>query len=208
MKLAEFPKGTKITICSTKNNSYYEYQTEIIASNRNVIAAKPVVVDGKVVRFSSETARHVVNVNEKRKAYVFQQVKLSMRRLSMKRNQFVICIQSDEDVRAVNRRDFFRVFLGVDGMMKSGKTTRTQEVMVKDVSAGGLGVMCPATVHVPLQSSVTVTFVDELTGEKFVLECVVVRREAQREQMVLYGCQLPKPSDEMEKFVALRQRVH
>lgn len=207
MKLAEFPRGTKITICSSKENSYHEYQTEIIAAKENLVIAKPIMIEGRMVRFANEAAKHVINVSENRKAYVYQKVEIYMAKLPTKGNQSAICIQSNEDVKAVNRRDFFRVFLGVEGVMKSGKTTRTEEVVIKDISAGGLGVLCAATVHVPMQSAVVVTFVDELTSEKFALECTVVRREEQEEQTVLYGCQLPKPSDEMEKFVARRQRM-
>ena len=208
MKLAEFPRGTKITICSSKENSYHEYQTEIIAAKDSLILAKPIMIEGRMVRFANETAKHVINVSENKKAYVYQEVEIYMAKLPTKGNQSAICIQTQEDAKPVNRRDFFRVFLGVDGQMKSGKTTRTEEVVIKDVSASGLGVLCDGAVHVPLESTVVVTFIDELTGETFALECMVVRRKEQSENKVLYGCKLPKPSNEMEKFVARRQRGH
>lgn len=210
MKLTEFKIGAEVTIASTKNKRHHEFETEIISirSRQNLVFVKPVMINGRMVRFSDPDISHVVTVTAGSKVYAYRDVTIKEVQSRSDEKKFALCIHSEESVEPVNRREFFRVFLGVSGMIQAGVGTRTQEVVIKDVSANGIGVICPDTLRISIGTSVYVDFIDELTEEEFKLNCVVVRCVRHDEKHVVYGCQLPESSDDMERFVALKQRIH
>lgn len=209
MKLTEFGKGTGLVIISTKRYNRHEFNTEIVMTNEedDVVLAMPVIVDGKMVRFSDPEINHTVTVIEGSKVYTYPDVDIREVQTSSRKLKFALCIESDEDVEPVNRRSFFRVYLGVNGILKTSVNHRIQEVVIKDISASGLGVICAKTLRIPIGTNVFVNFVDELTGEEFKLDCSVVRCVKNDEESVVYGCELPESSDSMEKLVALKQRI-
>lgn len=210
MKLVEFDRGSEIIISSAKRHSRHDFNTAIISAKteKNIVFVKPVLVGGKRVRFSDPEIKHVVTVNAGSKVYTYHDIKLREVRVSSTKNKYVLCIESEEDVAAVNRRNFFRVYLGVSGTLLTKMNCRQQEVVVKDISANGLGVICPKTMRLSIGTRVFVNFVDGLTQEEFKVDCMIVRCEKHNEESILYGCQLPESNDEMEKFVALKQRIH
>ena len=212
LKLFEFEPGTEITICSRKKHSYHEFSTNIIRSIDEGTLAKIVFFDNRMVRFSRTDARHEVTINAGAKAYTFHDVNIREVQLRAKTSQledkFALVLETDEDVTPVNRRNFFRVFLGAEGEMRTGEGRKPQEVVIKDISANGLGVICDKKLKFPVGTNAYVNFVDDITGESFKLECVIVRCVENQDNTFLYGCQLPESDDAMERFVALKQRIH
>lgn len=210
MKLTEFEKGTGLVLISTKRYNRHEFDSEIIMTNpdEDTVLAKPVLVNGRMVRFSDPEINHTVTVIEGSKVYTYPDVSIREVETSSRRIKYALCIESDEDAEPVNRRNFFRVYLGVGGILQTSVNHRVQEVVIKDISASGLGVICARTLRIPVGTNVYVTFVDELTGEEFKVDCTVVRCVKNDEETVIYGCELPESSDSMEKLVALKQRIH
>lgn len=210
MKLYEFKQGTEVTLHSKTPNGKYEFESvilKILPEQGRVILA-PVEVRGRVVHFSHSNIEHTIQIIAKTKVYTFSDLKLKEVKTNSKRYRYAISIECEEDVQPVNRRNFYRVFLGIKGTMETGVTRRTHEVVIKDISANGLGVLCPKEMNFPVGTEVQVMFLDELTGESFDLECTIVRKVTHDEKSVVYGCQLPEVNDSMERFVALKQRVH
>ncbi len=209
LRLYEFDQGTEITLCSRTPRSRYEFSSVIlkIFPEQGRIILAPVDVNGKTVHFSHSGIEHTITITNKTKVYEYANVKLKEIRTKSKKYRYALSVECEDDVNPVNRRNFFRVFLGVEGTLETGVTRRSQEVIIKDISANGLGVICPKQVNFPTGTDVQVTFLDEMTGESFDLGCTIVRKVKNDENTVVYGCQLPEVSDSMEKFVALRQRI-
>jgi len=180
---------------------------KIFPEQGRVILA-PVEVNGRTVHFSHSGIEHTITITNKTKVYEYANVKLTEIRTKSKKFRYALSVECEDDVKPVNRRNFFRVFLGVEGVLETGVTRRSQEVIIKDISANGLGVICPKQINFPIGTEVQVTFLDEMTDESFDLECTIVRKVKNDENTVVYGCQLPEVSDSMEKFVALRQRIN
>lgn len=210
LRLAEFEKGTEITICSKKEHSHYEYNTEIIRTQKSqgLVIAEVVIAKGREVHYLDINTEHMVTVNAGSKVYVYRDVTVVNIKTLEQSYKFAICIRSMADVQPVNRRNFFRVYLGVDGVLQAGINNRSAEVVVKDISANGLGVICTKKLQFPIGMNVLVTFVDELTSEKYEIECVIVRCVQNDSDSVIYGCQLPEINDAMQKIVALKQRLY
>ena len=210
MRLADFDVGTEITISSQKEHSHYEYNTKIIRTKRSegIVIAEIILSKDKEVHYMKPDTEHMVTVNAGSKVYVYRDAKILDIKTLTQEYKFAICIRCMSDVAAVNRRNFFRVFLGVDGTLEAGINKRSAEVMVKDISANGLGVICTKKLKFPIGMQVVVTFVDELTSEKFEIECEIVRSVQNDPFSVIYGCQLPEVSESMQKIVALKQRLH
>lgn len=210
MRLAEFEKGTEITICSKKEHSHYEYETEIIRTkaSQGLVIAEVIVTKGKEVHYMDPKTEHMITVNAGSKVYVYRDVTVVDMKTLKQNYKFAICIRSMEDVEAVNRRSFFRVYLGTEGRMQVGINQRSAEVTIKDISAKGIGVICTKKLQFPIGVEVLVTFVDGLTSEKYEIECTIVRCVQNDEDTVIYGCQLSEVNDSMQKIVALKQRLH
>lgn len=210
MRLAEFKEGTEITICSKKEHSHYEYETKIIKTKKSqgIIIAEIVVSKGKEVHYTDPKTKHMVTVNAGSKVYVYRDVKIMDIKTLRQPYKFAISIRSMGDVTAVNRRNFYRVYLGADGTLQAGINKRSAEVVVKDISANGLGVICTKKLQFPIGMKVLVTFMDDLTSEKYEIECVIVRCVQNDAYSYLYGCQLPEINDAMQKIVALKQRLY
>ena len=209
MKLTEFERGTSLIITSTKQDKHRDFTTDITLTvpEDDIVYAKPIVFNGRMIRFKDPEITHVVTVNAGSKVYAYHDVKVETLQMDMEGHKYTLRITAAEDAKPVNRRSFFRVFLGVEGVLETEIRQGRQEVVVKDVSANGIGVICSNQLHIPVGMEVFIDFVDELTGEEFKINCVVVRRVKNDEQTIIYGCQLPESNDSMEKFVALKQRL-
>lgn len=210
MRLAQFEKGTEITICSRKKHSHYEYDTEIIRTkaSQGLVLAEVIMEKGREVQYMDPDTEHVVTVNAGSKVYVYKDVSVVSIRTLAQPYKFALCIRSMADVAPVNRRNFFRVFLGADGKLQAGINKRSAEVFVKDISANGIGVVCTKKLQFPIGVNVVVTFVDELTQEEYEIECVIVRCVENDRDSVVYGCQLTETNEALQKIVALKQRMH
>lgn len=211
MRLYEFKQGTEVTLCSATSRGKYEFSSVIlkIFPEQGRVILAPVAVNGRIVHFShSSGITHTITITTKSKVYEYLDVKLKEIRTKSRKYKYALSVECETDVTPVNRRNFFRVFLGVEGRLEAGITRRSQEVIIKDISANGLGVICSKQMNFPIGTEVEVTFLDEITNERFDLECTIVRKVEQDEESVMYGCQLPEVSDSMERFVALKQRMH
>ena len=209
MKLNEFKPNTEIIITVEKQHKHREVKTTIIDSNEYAVTAEPVVIQDRVVNFHEDTD-YMISVNTERKVYLYKQAKVKIIKLKSARfkHNCVLNISTDEDVKAINRRDFYRVFLGIEGTIARLKNNNFFQATIKDVSANGLGVICSNTLRLDIGSEIVVDFTDKMTGEKFKLTATIVRCVKNDPETFLYGCQFPEEDSDVEKFVALQQRLH
>lgn len=203
MKLEDLKKESTVTIRACKGLDFIEFTSKVVDTAENKISIEPIMNQGKAVSFDSKSIIYIVTIIDEQKAYVYHGTTITYERTD---NGYVHVITSDEDVKPINRRHFYRVFIGLDGTMKSGRNDTTYEVLVKDISANGIGIICDKSLDFPTGCKVRVIFRDGETATNFKLKCIVVRRCDIENGMVLLGCQLPEVSDSIEKYVAQKQR--
>ena len=109
----------------------------------------------------------------------------------------------------VNRRAFFRLWVGVTGTVTTtGLAEFAQEqVTIRDVSAGGVGFFCRRGFPADVGDSLVVTFADTSTKKSFwfALNCVVVRAVAADRGDKVLGCRLLHEHEEVHDYVHKKQ---
>ena len=144
MRIYEFKQGTEVTLCSATARSKYEFASMIlkIFPEQGRVILAPVSVNGRIVHFSHTDINHTITITTKNKVYEYLDVKVKEIKTKSKKYKYALSVECETDVTPVNRRNFFRVFLGVEGTLETGITRRSQEVIIKDISANGVGVIC------------------------------------------------------------------
>ena len=109
----------------------------------------------------------------------------------------------------VNRRAFFRLWVGVTGTVTTtGLADYAQEtVTIRDVSAGGVGFFCRRGFPADVGDSLVVTFADTSSKKSFwfSLNCVVVRVSAADRGDKVLGCRLLREHEEVHDYVHKKQ---
>jgi len=109
----------------------------------------------------------------------------------------------------VNRRAFFRLWVGVQGTASTtGLTDFAQEtVTIRDVSAGGVGFFCRRGFPADVGDTLIVTFADTSSKKSFwfSLNCVVVRAVGANRGDKILGCRLLREHEEVHDYVHKKQ---
>lgn len=109
----------------------------------------------------------------------------------------------------VNRRAFFRLWVGVRGTVTTtGLAEFAQEtVTIRDVSAGGVGFFCRRGFPADVGDSLVVTFADTSSKKSywFALTCVVVRAMGADRGEKILGCRLLHEHEEVHDYVHKKQ---
>ena len=209
MKLFEFGIGEEIILNVEKKHSQHRFTTQIIDIIDKKVYLEQIVVNDHPVHFRNKPDTKLsITINAGTKAYTFENVFLNeITKTLSKDYKNAICVSSEDDVEPINRRSFYRVYMGVDGTLEYGQNQHTFEVLVRDISANGIGVISSKENRLHTGTEVCITFVDEMADEDFSIICTVVRKVELNEDEVIYGCQFPEIDSDMEHFVALKQRL-
>lgn len=166
----------------------------------------PIMKDDKIIGFQGDgiTCRATIIHDEEKVPYQWKNVKV----VSMKTQDGNFChaIYSEDDVKKVNRRTNYRVWLGFHGQARIGMAKEVIDVTVKDISCTGISFICPQEVEVKMGAMVHLNFSDPGNGINFVISALVVRREELERGNALYGCKLSKESQMIERYVNQKQR--
>lgn len=209
MKLFEFGIGEEIILTVEKKHSSHRFSTKIIDIIDEKVYLGQIIVNDHPVRFHNKPDTKLsITINAGTKAYTYNNIMLNeINKTLGKDYKNALCVSCEEDVEPINRRNFYRVYMGVDGKLEYGQNKHTFEVLVRDISANGIGVISAKENRLHIGTEVCITFVDEMADEEFSIFCTIVRKVELNENEIVYGCQFPKIDSEMEHFVALKQRL-
>lgn len=115
-----------------------------------------------------------------------------------------------------NRRDDYRLYIGVDGMLSMAAKQNTEiDAIIKDVSVGGIGIVVMKPSEIAIGSTIRAKFEARFNNSKmarrnggtmhFDLIGKVVRRKDIDEERVIYGIQLLSHSSMLTRYINMRQ---
>ena len=143
MKITELPMGSQVTVRSGLGTDFLDFESKIIKNNpkEDAVFLEPIRQNNRTLDFSSVRLINTASVVSDRddKAYVYHNVKIDYVR---EEDQGYHRIITPDDVEAVNRRKYFRMYLGTDGVMQGGSHKKTYDITVKDISVNGFAVVC------------------------------------------------------------------
>lgn len=176
---------------------------------KSYICLKAITANNRVVSFTSENITCTITALSGKKPYSWKGV--TIQNVILSEHVIVHIVMSNDDVKTFNRRREFRLFLGVDGECVFGNDRHAKNVLIKDVSCTGLGMLVPkdGTDDIIVGMPVKMQFCDCASGDslqKYSLEGKIVRFLSTGSTKKLVGCKLIGRNPELEKLIYAKQR--
>lgn len=202
MRLNTLQDGDPIIIQISINKRFADFPSVVLGLRGEGILAEAVRIDGKVLRFDSSDVRLDLSlIRQDKPPVVWKNVKCSTELVD---KAVVYHIVAFAEGFESNRRQAFRLFLGIDGVAQIGTNRKALQVIVKDVSENGFSFVSSEDIDNVLNVPVRLVFTD--SGQSHSLMGLVVRKVAISERKIIYGCKLGVDNINLAKYIHLKQR--
>jgi hypothetical protein len=226
MLINEIAKGSNLELKVLIGNNALEFNTEVVeltdkqylkaieklTSGYLYLAARAIMKDNKIISFpTSGPVYRLIAVN-KEDGKVYEWTMIQIRQIKLNDGSLYHLFLSNKDVKEVNRRSRYRVWLGVDGIAQIGYNKMTFDVIVKDISSIGVSfilrndLLKGRTISADTNTMIALTFYEEKTGTNFRLTATIVRCDKIDENRILYGCKFATEHRGISKYVNEKQR--
>lgn len=228
MVLNELAIGSSVELTAIIGTQRLVFQTEIVnlptddkkvhkalqkLTNGYPYVAVPVIrQNDKVVGFPTSGVVYQVVIVNKEDEKVYQWVSVAIRQVKLPDLPAFHIIISNKAAKEYNRRQRYRLWLGIDGVASIGLSRKPIDVLVKDISSTGISfiarnaVLEEKNITINHNTFAVLTFFDEPSGTNFRISCIVIRAVAVDEQRTLYGCKFAEENQLIGQFVNKRQR--
>ena len=203
MEIYELTTAHKMSITIANARTNISLNSNIVFVEDNKLYVEPFVYEGAVLNFDSANVTiSMIAYEEEKSPYLWQVVHIAK---EVRDNTPYHVISSNLSGVKINRRENFRLFLGIEGTatLMGGKPF---EVLVKDISSSGFAVLVdmnkPINVH--KNDIMQLEFVDATFNEDFVLNGRVVRMD-KTDKYLLYGCRMVSENPVIDKYIANKQ---
>lgn len=204
MEIRELDPSFKMSITISNQQSQMTLNSEIAFVSGDKLYVTPFEHNGVILNFNSgAVAISMIAYQEEKTPFLWKIVHINRETVDGV-NYHVIT--SEVSGVKINRRENFRVFIGIDGKATILGKDVPFDVMIKDVSESGFAILVDVTSQVKINKNeaVMIDFYDKIIDERFNLTGRVVRAEV-TERYVLYGCRLLKDTGIMRKYIANKQ---
>lgn len=204
MEIRELSTLFKMSITVTNGESRMTFPSVIVAVEGNRLYVEPFTYHDAILSFdSSNIAISMIAYQDEKSPYLWQSVKVEKDTLDGKTCHV---ITSGLSGVKINRRDNFRVFIGLPGTVKINGSEEKHEVIVRDISETGFAVMIDINTKVKINSNdaLRVEFYDAVQEQTIVLLGRIVRG-AVLEKYYLFGCRTLQDGGMSKKYISNKQ---
>lgn len=204
MEIRELTPSFKMSITISNQQSNMTLNSDIAFVDGDKLYVTPFEHNGVILNFNSNAVIvSMIAYQEEKAPFLWKIVHIARENIDGV-NYHVIT--SDVSGVKINRRENFRVFLGIDGKATILGKEVPFDIMVKDISESGFAILLDITSEIKINKNeaVMIDFYDAGLEEHFKLTGRVVRAEV-TEKYVLYGCRLLKDSPLVRKYIANKQ---
>ena len=182
MIIKEVPAEGNLTIEVSLKERKLEFHSQCVESGVNYIYAQPIRMDGKILSFNSEghLMVNLIYLREEKNPIVWKGVGITTVQNNGK-NVYKI-VASGEGFE-MNRRESFRLFLGLGAVVQIGSNKKAVNVILKDISENGF------------------SFVEGIS-----LIGNIVRKVTVGEKKIIYGCTLTSCNIDVARYINEKQR--
>lgn len=204
MDIKELTPSFKMSITISNQQSSMTLNSDIVFVEGDKLYVTPFEHNGVILNFNSNAVViSMIAYQEEKTPFLWKIIHIARENIDGV-NYHVIT--SDVAGVKINRRENFRVFIGIDGKATILGKEVPFDVMIKDVSESGFAILVDITSEIKINKNeaVMIDFYDKVVDERFTLTGRVVRAEM-AERYVLYGCRLLKDNDLMRRYIANKQ---
>ncbi len=203
MEIYELTTAHKMSITIANARTNISLNSNIVFVEENKLYVEPFVYEGAVLNFdSTNVSISMIAYEEEKSPYLWQIVHIGK---EVRDNTPYHVITSNLSGVKINRRENFRLFLGIDATatLMGGKPF---DVIVKDISSSGFAVLVDMTKPISVHKNdiMQLEFLDRSFDEDFVLNGRVVRMD-KTDKYLLYGCRLVAENPAIDKYIANKQ---
>ncbi|MGN0328075.1 MAG: PilZ domain-containing protein [Lachnospira sp.] len=202
MLLMELEENNKLIIEINFNGNKYEFPSKVLGKENDYILAEPVRINGKVLGFGKDEKLEVnlVNIRNDKSPMVWKRVSIATVLNKGSTQYKIMCATEGYEL---NRREAFRLFLGINGVAQIGINKKAVDVIVKDVSETGFSFVSSEDMEAD-GLPVRLVFAD--MQYKFSLMGIIVRKVVLDENKLLYGCRISVENASLPKYINEKQR--
>lgn len=203
MRIEEIEAGSQVTIEVCRGNHKMEFKTEVVRTIEGCVLTNIVTHNDHVLKFDTNQVKvNLISVSESEgKLYVWENC--IVRNIVSGGHKYHM-IASQLDVKATNRREYFRVYAGLPGRARFGNNQEVYEVVVKDVSQKGFAIIYHKAIEYD-KNPLVVLLVNESELSINIMGRIV-RSEEIDDKHYLYGCRFEEDNPAIQKFVLDKQR--
>lgn len=202
MRLSDLQAGDNIIIQVNMNGQFADFPSVVTKLHDGEILAEAVRIGGKVVGFSGENVHlDLCYIRQDKPPVVWKNVKCTT---VLSDNKTLYNIAAFAEGYESNRREAFRIFVGVSGIAQLGINRKALQVIVKDVSENGFSFVTSENMENVINMPVRLVFED--AERNYSLMGLVVRKVVIDEKKILYGCKLSVENPELVKYINYKQR--
>lgn len=206
MRIDDITVDSKITITVTKGLNRLQFETKVLAAVSEGLIIEDVMHEDKAVNFCDVSRSVIINVitvdYRTEKPYEWKDVEIKKVEYLGERHCMVV---ADDSVECMNRRGGYRVYLGLNGIAQIGENKCAHEVIVKDISEFGIGLVCKHDLELKGFDAVRVNFYDDKMDMRITINAVVVRKAEVAENKFVYGCRTEGSNKEVRKYISDKQ---
>ena len=203
MEIYELTSAHKMSITIANARTNISLNSNIVFVEDNKLYVEPFVYEGAMLNFdSANVSISMIAYEEEKSPYLWQVVHITK---EVRDNTPYHVISSNLSGVKINRRENFRLFLGIEATatLMGGKAF---DVIVKDISSSGFAVLVDMNSPIKIHKNdiMQLEFVDKAFEEDFVLNGRVVRMD-KTDKYLLYGCRLVAENPVIDKYIANKQ---
>lgn len=199
MLVSEIESDKTVTIEVIQKSNKITFESKSVQVLDDALLIESVKHDNQVVNMKSDNISISVTVNVEPLPVQFSDVDIDT---VLYHDEVYHLVKSQFHGKQVNRRENYRVYIGVDGSAQIEGYDANQDVIVKDVSIGGFALITDVDIDAE-GATVRLYYLDE--GTKIVLNGKIVRKEQMEKNRYLYGCELLNVPNGLGKYLNDKQ---
>lgn len=208
MLINKVKAGSKVVLQAEKSENSIEFESIVVFGQEEGLFIEPILYDNHMINFRKTNevlyTATVVN-NEDSKLYIWPDI--TIKAVMAKGRKLYHLLVSEEDIRPINRRDTFRLPLGLAGAAQIGTNKKVHDIYVRDISATGIAFICKDKIELPAEDTIHIIFEDKDLNIKLNIRCMQVRT-AEANDKTLYGCRFTQRNDEIYRYIQRRQQYN
>lgn len=203
MRIEEIEAGKQVSIEVIKDGNKMEFRTEVRKTVDGCILTDIIMYNGHALKFDAGGIRLNVTYTDEGGGRFYLWENCVVRNIVSNGARYHMIV-SQLDVKATNRREYYRVYVGLPGKARMGNTQELYDVMVKDLSQHGFGLVSDKDIEYA-RNPLAILFVDD-EMLKLNIEGLIVRKNEIDEKHILYGCRFDKENGIVQKYINEKQR--
>jgi len=202
MLLSQLVQNSNLILEININNKHLEFESIVFSKIGDYILIEPVKVNGKVVNFEiGNVLIDMLLIRSDKKPIIWKRVLLKNTIYKTKTYYKVV---PTGDGFEINRRNAFRLYFEVKGVVQVGTNSVPIDIIVKDVSENGFSFVSKVNIEKPLKSIVRLVLVD--LNKTINLNGVLVRKEKINQTKYFYGCVLNIQNRFLSQYINEKKR--